>query len=48
MASAGHVGGAATGESFETLMREGFDFIQLGRALLYDPDLPRMWWYAGT
>jgi 2,4-dienoyl-CoA reductase-like NADH-dependent reductase (Old Yellow Enzyme family) len=36
-----YVGGAATGESFETLMREGFDFIQLGRALLYDPDLPK-------
>jgi 2,4-dienoyl-CoA reductase-like NADH-dependent reductase (Old Yellow Enzyme family) len=36
-----YVGGAATGESFETLMREGFDFIQLGRALLFDPDLPK-------
>jgi 2,4-dienoyl-CoA reductase-like NADH-dependent reductase (Old Yellow Enzyme family) len=36
-----YVGGACTSESFATLMRDGFDFIQLGRALLYDPDLPR-------
>ncbi len=36
-----YVGGAATAESFRTLMSEGFDFIQLGRALLYDPDLPK-------
>lgn len=35
-----YVGGASTNESFERLMREGFDFIQLGRSLLSDPDLP--------
>ena len=35
-----YVGGASTNESFETLMKEGFDFIQLGRSLLSDPDLP--------
>lgn len=35
-----YVGGASTNESFEHLMREGFDFIQLGRSLLSDPDLP--------
>lgn len=36
-----YVGGASTNASFTQLMREGFDFIQLGRALLSDPDLPR-------
>lgn len=36
-----YVGGASTNASFERLMREGFDFIQLGRTLLSDPDLPR-------
>jgi 2,4-dienoyl-CoA reductase-like NADH-dependent reductase (Old Yellow Enzyme family) len=35
-----YVGGASTNDSFERLMREGFDFIQLGRSLLSDPDLP--------
>lgn len=35
-----YVGGASTNESFSTLMNEGFDFIQLGRTLLSDPDLP--------
>lgn len=35
-----YVGGASTNESFTTLMQEGFDFIQLGRSLLSDPDLP--------
>lgn len=35
-----YVGGASTNESFNTLMQEGFDFIQLGRTLLSDPDLP--------
>ena len=35
-----YVGGASCNESFETVMREGFDFIQLGRSLLSDPDLP--------
>ena len=36
-----YVGGATNGPSFEALMAEGFDFVQLGRALLYDPDLPK-------
>lgn len=36
-----YVGGASTNTSFERLMRDGFDFIQLGRTLLSDPDLPR-------
>ncbi len=35
-----YVGGASTNESFTTLMNDGFDFIQLGRTLLSDPDLP--------
>lgn len=35
-----YVGGASTNDSFATLMSEGFDFIQLGRSLLSDPDLP--------
>lgn len=37
-----YVGGASSNESFARLMREGFDFIQLGRSLLSDPDLPRV------
>jgi 2,4-dienoyl-CoA reductase-like NADH-dependent reductase (Old Yellow Enzyme family) len=36
-----YVGGACTSESITTVMSEGFDFIQLGRALLYDPDMPK-------
>lgn len=36
-----YVGGASTNDSFATLMKEGFDFIQLGRSLLSDPDLPK-------
>ena len=36
-----YVGGASTNASFEQLIKDGFDFIQLGRALLCDPDLPR-------
>jgi len=35
-----YVGGASTNADFTTLMNDGFDFIQLGRALLADPDLP--------
>ncbi|MBA57511.1 MAG: oxidoreductase [Pseudomonadales bacterium] len=35
-----YVGGASTNNSFATLMETGFDFIQLGRSLLIDPDLP--------
>jgi len=35
-----YLGGAASNSDFATLMGDGFDFIQLGRALLSDPDLP--------
>ncbi len=35
-----YVGGASTRASFDQLMAAGFDFIQLGRSLLSDPDLP--------
>lgn len=34
-----YVGGASSNASFATLMAQGFDFIQLGRTLLSDPDL---------
>jgi len=37
-----YIGGASTNASFTTLMQQGFDFIQLGRTLLSDPDLPRL------
>lgn len=37
-----YIGGASTNESFNTLIKEGFDFIQLGRTLLSDPDLPKL------
>ncbi|MEE2733388.1 MAG: NADH:flavin oxidoreductase [Pseudomonadota bacterium] len=36
-----YVGGASSNDSFARLMQEGFDFIQLGRTLLSDPDLPQ-------
>lgn len=36
-----YVGGASSNASFATLMEAGFDFIQLGRSLLSDPDLPQ-------
>jgi 2,4-dienoyl-CoA reductase-like NADH-dependent reductase (Old Yellow Enzyme family) len=35
-----YVGGASNNESFSRLMSEGFDYIQLGRSLLSEPDLP--------
>lgn len=35
-----YVGGVSTNESIETIMNDGFDFIQLGRGLLFDPDMP--------
>ena len=35
-----YVGGASSNASFAALMEQGFDFIQLGRTLLSDPDLP--------
>ncbi|MGB0920557.1 MAG: NADH:flavin oxidoreductase [Alphaproteobacteria bacterium] len=34
-----YVGGASNNDSFAQLMADGFDFIQLGRTLLSDPDL---------
>jgi 2,4-dienoyl-CoA reductase-like NADH-dependent reductase (Old Yellow Enzyme family) len=36
-----YIGGVCTSESIATVMREGFDFIQLGRPLIYDPDFPK-------
>ena len=33
-----YIGGVCTNQSIETVMSEGFDFIQLGRGLLFDPD----------
>jgi 2,4-dienoyl-CoA reductase-like NADH-dependent reductase (Old Yellow Enzyme family) len=36
-----YIGGANSNESLRRLMAEGFDFVQLGRPLLYDPDMPR-------
>lgn len=36
-----YVGGVCHSESIENIMREGFDFIQLGRGLIFDPDLPK-------
>lgn len=35
-----YIGGASCNDSFAHLMSQGFDFIQLGRSLLSDPDLP--------
>lgn len=36
-----YLGGVCHTESIEKIMREGFDFIQLGRGLIFDPDLPK-------
>ncbi len=36
-----YIGGTCTSASIMQLMDDGFDFIQIGRGLLYDPDLPR-------
>jgi 2,4-dienoyl-CoA reductase-like NADH-dependent reductase (Old Yellow Enzyme family) len=36
-----YIGGVCTSESIARVMSEGFDFIQLGRALLFDPDMPK-------
>src|SRR5690606_29220801 len=33
------LGGLVSRENLETAMREGFDFVALGRALIADPDL---------
>lgn len=34
-----YIGGASTNDSFRRIMAAGFDFIQLGRSLICDPDL---------
>ncbi len=36
-----YLGGACTSDSIEQIMKDGFDFIQLGRGLIFDPDLPK-------
>ncbi len=36
-----YIGGASSGENFSQVLDAGFDFIQLGRTLLADPDLPK-------
>lgn len=36
-----YLGGVSHSDSIEKIMAEGFDFIQLGRALIFDPDLPK-------
>ncbi|MGB5697576.1 MAG: NADH:flavin oxidoreductase [Polyangiales bacterium] len=36
-----YIGGVCTNDSIRTIMDAGFDFIQLGRALIFDPDLPK-------
>ena len=33
-----YIGGCSTMESIETVMREGFDFVQMGRSLIKDPE----------
>jgi 2,4-dienoyl-CoA reductase-like NADH-dependent reductase (Old Yellow Enzyme family) len=36
-----YIGGVCDNDSIRTVMAEGFDFIQLGRSLLFDPDFAR-------
>jgi 2,4-dienoyl-CoA reductase-like NADH-dependent reductase (Old Yellow Enzyme family) len=36
-----YIGGASCNDSFSTLMAENMDFVQLGRGLLVDADLPK-------
>lgn len=36
-----YIGGVCTNDSIRSVMSAGFDFIQLGRALIYDPDFPK-------
>ena len=36
-----YLGGVCTSDSIEQIMKDGFDFIQLGRGLIFDPDLPK-------
>ena len=33
-----YIGGCSSAASLDTVMREGFDFVQMGRALIEDPD----------
>ena len=37
-----YIGGVCTNDSIRTVMDAGFDFIQLGRALIFDPDFPKL------
>lgn len=34
-----YIGGASSNDSFRSIMKAGFDFIQLGRALICEPDM---------
>jgi 2,4-dienoyl-CoA reductase-like NADH-dependent reductase (Old Yellow Enzyme family) len=36
-----YIGGVCTNDSIRRVMDAGFDFIQLGRALIFDPDFPK-------
>jgi 2,4-dienoyl-CoA reductase-like NADH-dependent reductase (Old Yellow Enzyme family) len=36
-----YIGGVCTNDSIRTVMDAGFDFVQLGRALIFDPDFPQ-------
>jgi 2,4-dienoyl-CoA reductase-like NADH-dependent reductase (Old Yellow Enzyme family) len=36
-----YIGGATSGENINQILAAGFDFVQLGRTLLADPDLPK-------
>lgn len=36
-----YIGGVCTNDSIRKVMAAGFDFIQLGRALIFDPDFPK-------
>ena len=36
-----YIGGVCTNDSIRTIMDAGFDFIQLGRSLIFDPDFPK-------
>jgi 2,4-dienoyl-CoA reductase-like NADH-dependent reductase (Old Yellow Enzyme family) len=36
-----YIGGVCSNDSLRSAMTEGFDFIQLGRGLIYDPDFPK-------
>ncbi len=36
-----YIGGVCTNDSIRRVMSSGFDFIQLGRALIFDPDFPK-------